>query len=135
MSINIFCDLLSPITKSLASWLWTFIQALWPWHWLWILVVLIGWVVFEILTRNGAAHYNSENGFSPTFNRFVGSGTYLGVQAFLLLLLPKILGAAAYCFPTPYIIHSILFLSTGLLLHLTGFWPYLKEPGGRRRRK
>ena len=130
-------DICSAITASAphstASILWGVITALWPWRWLLIVMGIICWVVFEITTRNGTVHYNSENGFSPSFNRFVGAGTYVGFQALVYLLLELIFGEGIYCIGWPFALHVIVFGSTGLFLHAIGFWPYLVEPGTRRK--
>jgi hypothetical protein len=114
------------------AFLWKIIVFLWPWYWFVIVVILIVWVIWEIQTRNGTAHYNSRNGFSPTFNRFVGSGSYFGIQALLYLLFNKLFGEMVYCYIWPFPVHAVVFISTGLMLHISGFWPYLKEPGSRR---
>ena len=129
----IFCGIMSSTVKSAAAWFWQIVIALWPWYWLWIAVGLIAWVFFEIVTRNGNWHYNSKNGFSPTFNIVVGSGTYLLLQSLLHFILKKFLGDAAYCQPWAYLIHFFVFMSTGGLLYLTGFWVYWKLPFRRRK--
>jgi hypothetical protein len=135
LSTKDLCSLFGqPMVRSVAGLLWSVITALWPWYWFLIVIALTGWITFEIKTRYGTAHYNSENGFSPAFNRFIGSGTYLGLQSFLFAVFHLIFGDAAYCMTWPYAVHAIVFLSTGLLLHLSGFWPYLKESGGGRRK-
>jgi hypothetical protein len=130
--MNILCQIVQPTAASLEAQLWKGITFLWPWYWVLILLVLGMWIAFEIVNRFGTAHYNSENGFSPTFNRFVGSGSYLFVHAVLLLCLSKLFGSGVYCGPTPYALHVFAFGVVGLTLHLSGFWPYLLEPGVRR---
>ncbi len=133
LSIGDTCSILFiPLASSASSFVWQIIYFLWSWNGLWILIGLVGWVVFELATRNGKFHYNSENGFSPAFNIFVGSGLYWGIQSLLLILLEKLFGQSVYCFVWPYPVHLIIFASTGILLHVTGFWPYLKEPGAKR---
>lgn len=130
------CSLLIiSMAQSTPAYWWMIITNLWSAYWILIVLILVVWIIFEIKTRNGTAHYNSENGFSPTLNRFVGGGTYFGLQAFLFFILKTIFGEGVYCFPLPYIFHLAVFLSTGLLLHFSGFWPYLKEPGKRRRNR
>jgi hypothetical protein len=133
--LNILCQIAQPTAASFEAQLWKGITFLWPWYWFLIVLVLGAWIAFEIVTRFGNAHYNSENGFSPMFNRFVGSGSYLLVHSLLLLGLSKIFGNGVYCGPTPYVLHALAFGLVGLTLHLSGFWPYLIEPGGRGRRK
>ena len=79
-----------------------------------ILLSLLAWVAFEIVTRNGGAHYNSDNGFSPLFNFFVGSSLYFGLQELLGIGLVKIFGDAIYCIEWPYALHALIFVATGL---------------------
>ena len=136
LSLKNICSLVSAsIPHTMAGILWKIVTTLWPWYWLLIGVSLVVWIAFEITTRYGTAHYNSENGFSPTFNRFVGSGTYLGLQTGAYFLLKLIFGDGIYCLSWPYALHLVVFASTGLLLNLIGFWPYLIEPGGRSKRR
>lgn len=118
-----------PLSSSVSSFVWQIIYFLWSKDGFLILVCLIIWIIVELFTRNGKLHFNSKNGFSPAFNIFVGSGLYWGIQSLLLVLLEKVFGESVYCFIWPYPVHLIIFASTGLLLHVTGFWPYLKEPG------
>jgi hypothetical protein len=136
--IKDICSLVTfSFTQSIHYYFWIIITALWPWYWLLIFAILFLWIVFEIYTRNGEVHYNSANGFSPVFNSFVGSGTYLGLQALLYLLFSLIFGDTIYCLIWPYAVHLILFLSTGLILHKIGFWPELRGPKewrGKRKR-
>lgn len=108
---------------------------LWPWYWLLIVLGLGGWIAFEITTRNGTIHHNSENGFSPVFNSFVGSCTYTGLQTFFFFILTSLFGSGVYCFVWPFAIHILIFLSTGKLLHVIGFWPRLERPNNRRRNR
>lgn len=135
-SIGNICSIILDSTVSSSSgMLWKIITFLWPWQWIFIFLSLTIWIVFELKTRHGTAHYNSENGFSPAFNRFVGSGLYLGLQTVLFLILEFFFGSIVYCLGWPYILHVTVFLSTGLLLNISGFWPYLKEPKKRRHYK
>ena len=136
LSVKDMCSsLTASIPHSIAGILWTIVTTLWPWYWLVITVSLTVWIAYEIATRHGTAHYNSENGFSPAFNKFVGSGTYLGLQTLVYLLLKLIFGDVIYCMEWPLALHLVVFGLTGLFLHLIGFWPYLVEPGGWRRKK
>jgi hypothetical protein len=126
------CSMISvSAVSSVSAFLWQVILFLWSWHWIPIFLALTAWVIWEIITRNGTVHYNSDNGFSPSFNRFVGSGTYLGFQTIVFLIFKLVIGNTAYCLVLPYFIHLIVFISTGLFLHLIGFWPYLWEPRRR----
>lgn len=127
------CEAVSISTiSSIHSLIWNVVGWLWPWNWIWITLIILCWVVLEIYTRHGNFHYNSKNGFSPTFNRFVGAGTYFAGQTILLLIMSFFFGQGVYCLPWPYPLHLVVFLSTGFLLHLSGFWPYLKESGRKR---
>lgn len=135
-SIGNICSVISDsMVSSFSSMIWKIIVYLWPWKWLAIVVLVSVWVFIEIKTRFGSFHYNSENGFSPSFNRFVGSGSYLGLQTLLFVILKSIFGSIVYCFSWSYALHTVIFISTGILLNISGFWPYLKEPGSRRKRR
>lgn len=123
----------SRIPESISAMLWNVITTLWPWYWLVIVLALGVWIFYEIKTRNGTAHYNSKNGFSPPFNSFVGSGTYLGLQGLVYLLMTFILGDVAYCVPWTYALHVAAFLGTGHLLNAIGFWPEVRVGSPRRR--
>jgi hypothetical protein len=120
-----FCQaILGSTAKSSSVLFWSFVQALWPWGWPLIVVGLTLWIVFEILTRNGGVHYDSANGFSPTFNRIVGSGIFLLFQTLLYLLLHWLFGDGIYCLPWPYPLHAFIFGLTWLFLWSIGFWVY-----------
>jgi len=112
-----------PVASSISSFIWQVILFLWPWHWLWIVLAITAWVIWEIITRDGTAHYNSKNGFSPSFNSFIGSGLYWGIQAIVLLLFEKFLGVSAYCTSLPYVAHISILVLVYLFLHGIGFWP------------
>lgn len=120
--------------SSLSDALWTIIKYLWPWYGLLIVLGLATWIVWEIRTRFTTVNFRSQNGFTPSFNRFVGSGTYLGLQTLTFLILSTIFGNLVYCLKWPLVLHAFVFLSSGLLLNYIGFWVYLKEPGQRRRK-
>lgn len=115
--------------------MWTGITTLGFWWSLLIVIGLIGWVAFEIATRNGNAHYNSDNGFSPLFNIFVGSALNFAIQEGLGLALTKMFGDAIYCVEWPYILHFAVFVATGLLLRFSGFWVYLRILGEKPRKR
>lgn len=133
-SLKNFCSAVgSHIPESVSGIMWAIITSLWPWYWLGVTLFLGGWIFYEIKTRNGISHYNSKNGFSPPFNSFIGSGTYLVLQGLLYLLFTLTLGDAAYCVPWPYALHLIVFLSTGLLLNAIGFWPEVRTGSPKRR--
>jgi len=124
-SLTLACKLIFESgDKSPAGQFWQFVTTLWSEYWLWIVLGLTIWIIYEVLTRNGTAHYNSKNGFSPTFNRVVGSGTFLLIQSSTILILTLLFGRGVYCTPLPYVIHSIIFGLTWLLLFKIRFWVY-----------
>ena len=127
-AIEMLRELMALAAKSTAGILWAIIKELWRPFWLPISIILIVWVLYEVATRNGNAHYNSKNGFSPGFNRFVGAGTYLLFQALTYAILSFVFGNEIYAQAWPYGFHLVTFLSTGLFLNLTGFWVYWKLP-------
>lgn len=114
--------------KSAAGFAWILITSLWSMYWHYLLPALDIWVIYEVLTRFGSAHYNSENGFSPTFNRFVGSGTYLAFQGLIYAIIHWIFGDNAYLHVWAYAVHLCVFVYTGLFLNAIGFWAYLRLP-------
>ena len=125
---NFLFQILAETTKSTAGLFWTVIKSLWLSYWPTILPILVFWVIYEVITRNSNMHYNSKNGFSPTFNRVVGSGVYLLLQAIVYMILHFIFGDSVYTHYWPYVLHLLVFISTGLLLNLSGFWVYFKPP-------
>jgi hypothetical protein len=117
------------MASSLNSFVWQIITYLWPWNWMWIVLFISGWIIWEIKTRYGAAHYNSKNGFSPVFNAFVGSGIYAGFQLIFVLFMTNVVGGLAYCNIWPFGVHIVLYKLSGWFLNIIGFWVYRKEPG------
>ncbi len=126
------CQELSSIPKSFASGLWYGIQH-WPWHFVSLVGIITLWVIIEIATRYGTLWFHSENGFTPTFNRFVGAGTYIGLQA-LILGIFALISSSVYCTPWPYVLHLLVFIGTSKLLNKIGFWVYEKKPIIRKKR-
>jgi hypothetical protein len=134
-SFGEICSVASDMfVSSFSDALWTGIRYLWPWYWLFIILALIAWVSWEIRTRYTTVSFRSQNGFTPTFNRFVGSGTYLGTQTLIFLILTSLLGTYVYCLKWPAALHLLTFLFSGWFLNYIGFWVYLKEPGKRRKK-
>lgn len=127
------CQELSSMPKSFASGLWYMIQH-WPWQLGSLFVIISLWVLIEIVTRYGTLWFHSENGFTPMFNRFVGSGTYIGLQA-LLLGFFSLISSTVYCTPWPYVLHILIFISTSKNLNKIGFWVYEKSPNTRKKRR
>ncbi len=118
-----YCTLLNvPTSKSAEGQAWQIIANFWSQLWPYLLGFLVVVVLAELLTRH-KNEYNSANGFTPQFNRFVGSGTYMGLQIGLYFLVHLIFGNIAYCFPWPYLAHIVVFSLTFYILHWIGFWP------------
>ncbi len=123
------------IPDSIGSIFWAIVSALWSWYGVLIIIFLIVLVVIEIVTRNGNLHYNSENGFSPTFNIVIGSGTFSLFQVLTYLVLEWLFGGGVYCRPWSYLIHTFVFFGTGGFLNLIGFWVYWRMPFSRRKHR
>ena len=117
-------------TSSAFGQFWKGVFSLPPSLLLFIVFGILFLVLKEIIMR-GSNSYNSANGFTPAFNSFVGSFTYVGLQTVTFLLLSFVFGQSIYCMPWPYVAHIFVFVTTGLFLHLIGFWPELRI--GRRR--
>ena len=119
-----YCQFVDIFSKSAAGWFWAIVTFLWPWYWLGILTALGLWTFIEIYFGVGT----SENGFSPTYNRVVGSGMYLLFQWLAHLCLVALFGELVYCRPWSLIVHYGVFLLTGGFLHVIHFWPYWRIP-------
>jgi hypothetical protein len=122
------CSILSNIPTTELSLVWAIIVSV---GW-WIIPIIIIWTIIEFATWHGSFHFNSENGFSPVFNSFVGAGFFYGFQTLYNFILEFIMGKTAYCatFTVP-LFFLIPFISAGLFLHWLGFWPYLRIPRTR----
>lgn len=128
-----FCSILDvPTSQSAAGMLWQSIFGLRADFWPLILLVLILVIGSELLTRHRNP-YNSANGFTPDFNRLVGSGSYMLLQVLLYVIVKFLLGDIAYCFPWPYIAHAAVFSLNFAILHGIGFWPEDKRSRRKRR--
>ena len=127
-SLGRACSIISDIPRTFVSGVWTAISYVFSTYWYLVIPVLIIWVAIEIVTRNNHG-YNSENGFTPAFNSFVGGGVFYVSQALIYLILKFFFGEGIYC-ASLWVssFHLIPFVSTGLFLHGIGFWPYLKIP-------
>ena len=128
------CSLGKSIFGSTYSFLWSIGTFLGFWKCAFIILLLILWIIWEIFNRNTHS-YNSENGFTPEFNVFIGVSTYFWFQTAIYFILDKIFTEVVYCFKTPYFIHIGVFLFTGFFLHMTGVWPYWKIFGKKVRIK
>lgn len=125
---NICKQAIVPNVETIGGKIWFAIGWLWPKYWVGIFAVIGIWTIFEIATRHGNLHRNSDNGFSKSFNCFVGSSTYLLLQLILSKILEAIFSAVIYCNPISYILHYLVFFLTGGLLFCTYFWAYWKIP-------
>jgi hypothetical protein len=125
---DLILQLVLSVPQSIAGGFWFIVTTIWNAYWPFIVVGLVLWTLWELVTKNGGFHYNSENGFSPTYNRFVGSGMYLLFQWLTYELLTKLFGNEIYAYAWPYGVHIAAFLSVGLFLNLVGFWKYWKIP-------
>lgn len=122
---GMLCSIGKSIFGSTYSFLWSAITYLGFFKCFLIIIVIILWIIWEIGTRYKHS-YNSENGFTPIFNSFVGASIYFWSQEFIYISLEKFFTEAVYCFKWPYILHVSIFIFTGLLLNITGFWRYWK---------
>jgi hypothetical protein len=122
------CSLINEIPHTFVSAVWTFVALGFSSYWFVIIPILVLWVVFEIFTRGGHS-YNSDNGFTPIFNSFVGGLVFYVTMALIDLVFEFFLGKSVNC-SLLWIrsFYLVPFVSTGLLLHGIGFWPYLKIP-------
>lgn len=100
-------------------------------YWFWIALMMVIVVIVEILNRH-KNDYNSANGFTPEFNRLVGSFSYLFLQVLLYLAIKLLVGDIAYCMPWPYLLHTAIFSLNFTILHGIGFWPEKRLPKRRR---
>ena len=110
--------------KSTAGAFWHAVTLLWSLYWPYILLILVLIVVYELLTWNGGWHFNSRNGFSPGFNRLVGSGVFLLYSSIFYGFIHFVFGNSVYVQIWPYIVHALAFPLTWLTLRKIGFWVY-----------
>lgn len=127
-TISPLCSLGQSFFGSGYSLLWSAILWLGFWKRLLIIIGIVVWIFFEIGSK-GTHKYNSENGFTPMFNSFIGASGYFWFQTIIYFGLKLIFTEAVYCFKWPYFLHSIVFLSNGFILHMIGIWPYWKVFG------
>jgi hypothetical protein len=122
---KLLVQLAEMVGKSVAGIFWQFVSMLWISYWPWIILLIVVIVVYELLTWNGRWHYNSRNGFSPSFNRLVGSGVFLLYSSIFLAFFHFVFGDDIYLEQIwPYIVHSLAFPLTWLSLKKIGFWVY-----------
>ncbi len=129
------CSLLDVSTsQSLFGQFWKGVLTVWVDFWPYIIGLLALIVISELLTRHKDP-YNSANGFTPDFNRLVGSLSYMLLQLLLYFSIYLIVGNIAYCFPWPYVAHILVFSLNFAILHGIGFWPEKPNPKKWRRRR
>ena len=111
--------------KSVEGQFWQLAAMLWSGFWPYILLFLVLVVVYELLTWNGRWHYNSRNGFSPEFNKLVGSGVFFLYSSIFYAFIHFVFGDNAYLQSVwPYVVHAFAFPLTWLTLRRIGFWVY-----------
>lgn len=128
------CELGQSLFGSTYSFLWSIVIQFGLWKDILVVIFVIAWIAWEIGTKNKHKR-NSENGFTASFNRFIGASGYFWFQALIYFGLKLIFTDAIYCFKWPYALHSIIFLLNGFILHIIGFWPYWKVFGKKIRIK
>lgn len=121
-------------SQSLFGQFWKGVLTVWVDFWPYIIGLLALIVISELLTRHKNP-YNSANGFTPDFNRLVGSLSYMLLQLLLYFSIYLIVGNIAYCFPWPYVAHILVFSLNFAILHGIGFWPEKPNPKKWRRRR
>ncbi len=127
-SLGSVCSFIKDIPGTLISGVWFWISFAFLNYWYVIIPALIIWVAIEIVTRNTHS-FNSDNGFTPIFNSFVGGGVFLGFESFIHFFLNLFLSKAVEC--SLLWINSfylIPFIATGFFLNAVGFWHYMKIP-------
>ena len=122
------CSLINDIPGTFISSVWFWISYGFSNYWYVIIPALVLWVIFEIVTRNTHS-FNSDNGFTPTFNSFVGGGVFLGFESLIHFVLNLLVGNSAEC-GLIWInsFYLIPFVSTSLFLNAIGFWSYMRIP-------
>lgn len=121
-----FCSVTDvPTSKSPEGIFWQILLPLKE-YWPYILIGIAFIVIVELLTRH-KNEYNSANGFTPEFNRLVGSLSYMVLQVLVYFAIKLIVGDVAYCMPWPYILHASVFSLNFAILHGIGFWPEKKQ--------
>ncbi len=113
------------VGKSFAGAFWQIVTMLWSNYWPYILLELAVIVVYELITWNRGWHYDSRNGFSPGFNRLVGSGVFALYSGIFLAFIHFVFGVNIYLEQVwPYVLHALAFPLTWLTLRKIGFWVY-----------
>lgn len=128
-------QILGPICSAIGDIPHTFISSIWFWvdflftrYWYIIVPVIVIWVIIEIISKGGHS-FNSDNGFTPTFNSFVGGGVFILTEKLIHFILEFFSGPTVHCgtlFMSSF--YLLPFLTTGLFLNMIGFWVYWKIP-------
>ncbi len=123
-----FCSLISDIPGTFISGVWFWISFSFSHYWYIIVPAIISWVVIEVFTMNSHS-FNSDNGFSPLFNSFVGGGVFYILSALIHFILSFFIGKGVEC-GLLWInsFYLIPFVATSLLLNAVGFWKYWRIP-------
>ena len=122
------CSSINAVPGTIISGIWFFISLYFSKYWYWIIATLTILVLYEVGTRN-THKYNSDNGFTPGFNSFVGSGIFFGFEMLINLILNAIFGNATECILLwTKSFYLIPFITTGIFLNLIGFWKYIRIP-------
>lgn len=122
------CSAIGDIPHTAVSSVWLGIEYLFTNYWYIIVPVIIIWTIIEIVSKGGHS-FNSDNGFTPVFNSFVGGGVFLLTEKLIYFILEHISGPSIYCGSLLSSSFYLLpFLTTGLFLNMIGFWVYWKIP-------
>lgn len=122
------CSLINSLPGTFISSVWFWISFAFSNYWYVIIPVIVIWIAIEIVTRNTHS-FNSDNGFTPIFNSFVGGGIFFAFESLIYLILNFFFTSIVNCgFLWLNSFYLIPFIATGLFLHGIGFWPYIKLP-------
>lgn len=122
------CSIVGSIPSTTISWIWFWISSLFLSYWYYIVPAIILWSVYQIVTR-GSHRFNSDNGYTPLFNSFVGGGVFFIFEWILSWILVLLFGPMVNCgLLFVDLFYLIPFIATGLFLHWIGFWPYMMLP-------
>ncbi len=127
-ALSPLCSVISDIPGTLISGVWFWIAYGFSYYWYFIIPAIVIWVAVEIFTRHSRS-FNSDNGFTPMFNSFVGGGVFCILSAFLHFILDLFAGKGIEC--VLLLINSLYlipFIATGILLNAIGFWHYWRVP-------
>lgn len=127
-SVIPLCSLINDLPGTFISGVWFGISYGFSHYWYLIIPVIFLWIMFEIFSRNSHS-FNSDNGFTPIFNSFVGGGVFYIFSALIHFIMSFFIGEGVDCgLIWMNSFYLIPFISTGLFLHGIGFWPYMMLP-------